>query len=386
MTEEINLRKRDLLRGDAPTLSPPRSWPQAAPPPSSRSVLAALHVVAKPSSQTVEPVAIDWDATLGLRHRLWSLGFGVAEAMDTAQRGMGLDWPTSRQLIERSSREARAARGRLICGATTDQLPPGPARLTAVTAAYEQQVEFIEGTGSQVVLMASRALATAARGWDDYFDVYDHLLSGVRQPAILHWLGEAFDPQLAGYWGSTELDVAADNLVGLAREHAPHIDGIKVSILDKAREVALRRRLPEGVKLYTGDDFNYVDLIEGDDEGYSHALLGVFDAIAEPAAAALAFLDAGDRAAYRETLLPTLPLARHLFEAPTYNYKTGLTFLAWLNGLQRDFVMIGGYETARSMEHLIRLVKLADEAGVLRDPELAARRVGQYLTARGVTS
>jgi len=359
-----------------------------APPaqaPRSRVMLAAAHVVADPlaTGSPGDPAALDWDATLAYRRHLWRYGMGVAEAMDTAQRGMGLDWPCARELIERSAAEAKAVGGRLACGAGTDQLA-GPARtLDDVVAAYTAQCETVEGAGAQVVLMASRALAALGRGPDDYHEVYDRVLKQVSGPVIVHWLGPMFDPALDGYWGHTDLDAATDTLVRIVAEHPGAVDGVKVSLLDAGREVALRRRLPDGVRLYTGDDFHYAELILGDRSGHSDALLGVLDAIAPPAAAAIHALDHGDVDRYRALLAPTVPLARHIFGAPTQYYKTGLVFLAWLAGHQDHFRMAGGLESARPVPHLARLFRLADQAGLLPDPDVAADRMRQFLAVAG---
>jgi hypothetical protein len=362
--------------GRYPVGAPP-AWPQRCPPPRGRKVYAAAHVVARPDGGAN---AVDWDETLEFRHGLWRLGFGVADAMDTAQRGMGIDWATTAELIRRSAVEAAAVGGALACGAGTDQLDLGTGPgLPDVLDAYRQQLEVVEGSGAGVILMASRALAAAAKGPEDYLSVYGTLLGEVRGPVILHWLGPMFDPALSGYWGDTDLDAAAGTVLELLAAHADRIDGIKVSLLDKEREVELRRRLPAGVRLYTGDDFNYPELILGDGDRHSDALLGIFDGIARPAAAALARLDEGDTGGYLAAMEPTVPLARHIFAAPTYHYKTGLAFLAWLNGQQSYFRMIGGYETARDRDHLATLFVLADRAGVLADPELAAHRMTAYL-------
>ncbi|MFB4303973.1 dihydrodipicolinate synthase family protein [Actinomadura sp. NTSP31] len=359
------------------TMGEPRAYPPPPGPPSSRVAFAAAHVVADPFGDS-----LDWDATLAFRRHLWSYGLGVAEAMDTAQRGMGLDWATTRELIVRSCEEALSVGGRIVCGAGTDQLPPGPASLEAITTAYEEQLAVIEGAGAVPVLMASRHLAAAARGPEDYAAVYGRLLSQLRRPAVLHWLGPMFDPALEGYWGSSDLDAATDAVLALIREHAAAVDGVKISLLDAGREIALRRRLPAGVRLYTGDDFNYPELIKGDAEGHSDALLGIFDPIAPAAAAALQALDQGSDA-YDEIFAPTLPLARHIFETPTFYYKTGVVFLAWLAGHQRHFRMVGGLESARSVPHLSRLFRLADAAGLFPDPDLAATRMRAWLTVQG---
>jgi Protein of unknown function (DUF993) len=355
----------------------------ACDPPSepltSRIAYAAAHVVGGPEG------AIHWEATLAYRRHLWAHGLGVAEAMDTAQRGSGLNWELARELIERSVAEARAVGGAIACGAGTDQIPADTTpELAEVRAAYEEQCAFVEGQGAPVILMASRALARCAQSPDDYRAVYGSILDTLERPAILHWLGEMFDPNLRGYWGSDDLDVAASVVLELIEAQRDKVDGIKVSLLDADREVRLRRRLPAGVRLYTGDDFNYPALIRGDEQGYSDALLGIFDAIAPAAAAAIAALDRGDLDVYEETLAPTVPLARHLFAEPTYNYKTGIVFLAHLNGHQDEFEMLGGMQNARSLVHLGQLVVLADRAGLLRDPELAAYRARRCFAVAGV--
>ncbi len=346
-----------------------------------RIALAAAHVVADPEAdhRPGEPARLDWGETLAFRHHLWGVGLGVADAMDTAQRGRGLDWATASELITRSGREARAAGGLLACGAGTDQLAappePGPGCLAQIRAAYAEQIEVVEAAGAQVVLLASRALAAVARGPDDYAEVYGWLLRQVSHPVILHWLGPAFDPALAGYWGSADLDQATSALLSIVTEHRAKVDGIKLSLLDAGREIALRRALPAGVRLYTGDDYNYAELIRGDERGHSDAFLGVFDPIAVPAAAALRALADGDTERYDKLLAPTVPLARHLFAEPVPHYTTGVTFLAWLAGHQRSFVMLGGQQTARGLGHLRRLAALADAAGLLPDRELAASRL-----------
>jgi hypothetical protein len=361
--------------------APPRA------PLRSRVFFAAAHVVADPLADTTpaSAPALDWDATLGYRRYLWSLGLGVAEAMDTAQRGMGLDWTTARELIERSVAEARAVGGMIACGAGTDHLPPRPdLSLDQVEAAYLEQIEAVERCGGRVILMASRALAACARSPDDYARVYGRLLSQVCEPVILHWLGDMFDPALAGYWGSHDLDAAMETALAIIHEHAAKIDGIKISLLDAQREIQMRRRLPPGVRMYSGDDFNYPELILGDDQGYSDALLGIFDAIASAASAALQALDADDPERFRAILEPTVPLSRHIFQPPTYFYKTGVVFLAYLNGHQRHFRMVGGQESARSILHLARLFILADQAGVLCDPDRAVARMRIVLALAGI--
>ncbi|WAL76550.1 dihydrodipicolinate synthase family protein [Kitasatospora sp. YST-16] len=359
----------------------PVAFDVPAGPPVSRTAFAAAHVVADPLGGNAPgaPAAVDWDATLAFRRHLWSLGLGVADAMDTAQRGMGLDWAATRELIRRSGAEARSVGGRLACGVGTDQLTSPVASLAEVTAAYEEQLAVVEDAGAQPILMASRALAASARGPEDYLEVYGRLVGQSRQPVVLHWLGEMFDPALSGYWGSADLDAAAATVLELIRSHPGRIDGIKVSLLDAGREVALRRRLPDGVRLYTGDDFHYPELVRGDGLGHSHALLGVFDPIAATAAAALHALDAGDLARYDALFAPTLPLARHLFAAPTFHYKTGVVFLAWLAGHQEHFTMVAGAQSGRSVPHLVELFRLADAAGILPDPDLAADRMRRFL-------
>jgi len=353
-----------------------------------RKVFAAAHVVVDPFAD-IDPtlgIAIDWERTLAFRDYLWGMGFGVAEAMDTAQRGMGLDWPHALELVQRSASAAKARGGALIAsGAGTDHLPEdGSPTLDAVTEAYLMQCEAIEATGSQVILMASRALANAARGPDDYLKVYGKVLGQLQRPAILHWLGEMFDPALAGYWGTDSVDAAMATALKVIGENKAKVDGIKISLLSAEREIEMRRALPQGVVMYTGDDFNYPDLIAGDEQGYSHALLGIFDPIAAAAATALAALATGDRGRYDKVMAPTVPLSRHIFKAPTRFYKTGVVFLAYLNGFQDHFTMLAGQENTRSTLHLAELIRLADQAGVLLDPDKAVARAKPVFAARGV--
>lgn len=351
----------------------------------SRVVFAAAHVVADPLRTAADaPAAVDWDATLAFRRHLWDRGFGVAEAMDTAQRGMGLDWSGARELIRRSSAEARSAGGRIACGAGTDQLTGPAATLDEVVAAYEEQLAVVEEAGSQVILMASRALAAVAKGPDDYLEVYGRLLRQSSDRVILHWLGPMFDPALAGYWGSDDLDAATETFLEVVNSHPDKVDGVKISLLDAGREVALRRRLPQGVRCYTGDDFHYPELIEGDGRGFSHALLGIFDPLAPLASAAVSTLDTGDAAGFRRILDPTVELSRHLFCAPTRFYKTGVVLLAWLAGHQPHFTMVGGLQSARSLPHLARAYELADRVGLFPDPALAESRMRQLLAVHGV--
>ena len=366
----------------------PMSGDRKTSPVFNRVAYAAAHVVVDPLADAGPYVeaSIDWDATLKFRHYLWDLGFGVAEAMDTAQRGMGLDWPGALELIRRALAEAKARPGALIgCGAGTDHLKSGVARtLDDVIAAYEAQIEAIEALDGRIILMASRALAELARGPDDYRRVYGHILRQVRRPVVIHWLGEMFDPALEGYWGAADHLDAMEVVLSVMAEHAAKVDGVKISLLSREKEIVMRRRLPPGVRMYTGDDFNYAELIAGDERGYSDALLGIFDAIAPAASLALTRLAAGDTDGFRNLLAPTVPLSRHIFETPTRFYKTGIVFLAYLNGLQSHFHMIGGQQSARSLQHLAELFRLADAAGVLRDPELAARRAGTVMALGGV--
>lgn len=367
-------------------LGEPGQWVHPDGAATSRRAFAAAHVVADPLGDNApgRPADIDWDHTLAFRRHLWSWGLGVAEAMDTAQRGMGLDWPATQELIRRSSELAREVGGAIAAGAGTDQASADITSLRDVVAAYEEQVGVVEDAGAQVILMASRQLARLADGPDDYLEVYGRILDQVSEPVVLHWLGEMFDPALAGYWGSDELDAATTTALTLVQDHADRIDGIKVSLLDADHEVSLRRALPDGVRLYTGDDFNYSELIRGDDHGHSDALLGAFAAIAPAAATALAALDSGDLERYDRVMDSTLPLSRHVFAAPTQYYKTGITFLAWLAGHQPGFTMVAGLQSGRSVPHLVQLFLLADAAGLLPDPDLAAARMRGYLDVAGV--
>jgi hypothetical protein len=353
-----------------------------------RIAYAAAHVVADPlaSNDPWLTPEIDWDTTLKFRHRLWDLGLGVAEAMDTAQRGMGLTWSDAQELIRRAQAEARTRSDSLIAyGAGTDHLAPGPnVTIDDVIRAYEEQVGFVEGQGGRVILMASRALVVAAKSPDDYARVYAHVLRQVKQPVILHWLGEMFDPALEGYWGKATHDEAMDVCLDVIAAHADKVDGIKISLLSKEKEIAMRRRLPASVRMYTGDDFNYAELIAGDEQGHSDALLGIFDAIAPAASAALAALGRGSDNEFFELLEPTVPLSRHIFAAPTRFYKTGVVFLAYLNGLQDHFAMIGGQQSTRSLQHLSELFRLADRARVIADPALAVERMRRVLAVNGV--
>lgn len=353
----------------------------------SRIAYAAAHVVADPlAADPWSRPAIDWERTMAFRHHLWRLGFRVAEAMDTAQRGMGFDWHNAKELIRRSLAEARTVEGAdLASGAGTDQLAPAAARsLEDVIAAYEEQFSFIEGQGGRAIMMASRALARVARGAEDYHRVYDRIIGQATGKVILHWLGEMFDPALKGYWGTDDFDTALETVVGIIERHATKVEGIKISLLDADKEVALRARLPENVVMFTGDDFNYPELIAGDGQRHSHALLGIFDAIAPVANAALARLAEGDRAGYDALMAPTVPLSRKIFEAPTEYYKAGIVFLAWLNGHQDHFNMVGGMQSARSILHYAEVFRLADQAGLLSDPDLAISRMRSLCAVSGL--
>ena len=356
--------------------------------PFTRIAYAAAHAVADPLSAK-EPwleAAIDWDATLAYRRHLWSWGFGVAEAMDTAQRGMGLDWSNSLELIRETINAAKDVPGAVVAsGAGTDHLAQGDRHsIERILAAYEEQCTAIEKLGGRIILMASRALAAAAKSPEDYARVYDRILGQVKEPVIIHWLGEMFDPALEGYWGKKDHYEAMDICLDVLSRNSSKVDGIKISLLDKGKEIAMRRKLPKGVRMYTGDDFNFAELIEGDAQGHSDALLGIFDSIAPAASQALSFLAEQDKTRYHETLAPTVPLSRHIFKAPTRYYKTGVVFMAWLNGHQEHFVMVGGQQSARNVLHFAELFRLADAAGLLADPGLACKRMKQLLALNGI--
>ena len=351
--------------------------------PFTRIAYAAAHVVADPLSAK-EPwldAAIDWEATIAYRRHLSSWGFGIAEAMDTAQRGMGLDWMNSLELIRRTLESVPEAV--VASGSGTDHLQ-GSASIPEVTSAYEMQCAAIEKLGGRIILMASRALAASAKSPDDYAKVYERILGQVKQPVIIHWLGEMFDPALKGYWGKKDHYQAMDICLDVLSSNSSKVDGIKISLLDKDKEIAMRRRLPKGVRMYTGDDFNFAELIEGDVQGYSDALLGIFDSIAPAASQALTCLSEKNLQGYHEVLSPTVPLSRHIFKAPTRFYKTGVVFMAWLNGHQEHFTMVGGQQSARNVLHLAELFRLADAAGLLQDPELACKRMKQLLAVHGI--
>jgi len=359
-----------------------------------RIAYSAAHVVsdALASSNPWLDCSVDWDTTIAYRQHLWKLGLGVAEAMDTAQRGMGMDWKTSLELIRRSLDAARDFPGAMVAsGCGTDHLSLDDVRtVDDVIAAYELQMESIEKLGGKLIVMASRALARVARSPADYERVYDRILSQAKQPVVLHWLGEMFDPALSGYWGASTFEQALETALNVINAHPDKVDGIKISLLDKEKEIRMRRRLPAGVRMYTGDDFNYAELIAGDGwgteqtHGQSDALLGIFDAIAPAASAALGKLAAGDTQAFHDILGPTVPLSRHIFQSPTRFYKTGVVFMAWLNGHQNHFSMVGGQQSTRSVQHLAELFRLADAANVLEKPELATTRMKSLLAVYGV--
>jgi Protein of unknown function (DUF993) len=353
-----------------------------------RVAYAAAHVVADPLADTDpwERAAVDWEKTIAFRHYLWDLGLGVAEAMDTAQRGGGLGWTEAKELITHALDAAKARPGvKICCGVGTDHLDPATSPdIDRIIRAYEEQIEAIEALGGKLVIMASRELACEAKIPSDYARVYGRILRQVKEPVIIHWLGEMFDPTLAGYWGSADHVAAMEVCLAIISDNAAKIDGVKISLLSREKEIEMRRRLPERVRMYTGDDFNYAELIAGDEHGYSDALLGIFDAIAPAASAGLLRLAAGDRQGFHGILEPTVPLSRHIFTAPTRFYKTGVVFLAWLNGLQDHFIMVGGQESARSLLHLAELFRLADKAHVLHDPDLAASRMNQLLAMHGL--
>ena len=366
----------------------PRAFPETADRPFNRVAYAAAHVVPNPVADN-DPwidTDIDWDRTIAFRRHLWNLGLGVAEAMDTAQRGMGLDWPNSLELIRRSVDAARDIPGAVVAsGAGTDHLAASPdLSIEDVINAYEEQCAAVEACGGRIILMASRALSACAKSPEDYGTVYDRILGNVGEPVIIHWLGEMFDPALEGYWGGTDHFEAMEICLDVLRRNANKIDGIKISLLDKDKEIRLRRGLPDGVRMYTGDDFNYAELIAGDGAGYSDALLGIFDAIAPAASAALSALAGNNLAEFHDIFAPTVPLSRHIFKAPTRFYKTGVVFMAYLNGHQDHFVMVGGQQSTRSIVHLAEIFRLADKAGLLKNPDEAAARMSRVLAIHGI--
>jgi hypothetical protein len=389
---KINL-PTDVGKLETFILSEPRAYPDKASAAFNRVAFSAAHVVAdaRAANDPWLDASLDWEQTLRYREYLWDLGLGVAEAMDTAQRGMGLDWLTSLDLITRAVKAGKAWESRngrpalIFSGAGTDHLDPAEARsIDNVVRAYETQMAAIEKAGGRLIVMASRALARVATSPTDYATVYARVLSQAKEPVIIHWLGEMFDPALAGYWGHADHTLAMATALDVVAAHAAKVDGIKISLLDKDKEIAMRRRLPKGVRMYTGDDFNYAELIAGDQHGYSDALLGIFDAIAPAASAALGALASGDRARFDDILAPTVPLSRHIFKAPTRFYKTGVVFMAYLNGLQDHFAMVGAQQGARSIVHLAEVFRLADRAGLLRDPGLARERMARVLAVHGI--
>jgi hypothetical protein len=389
---KINL-PTDVGKLETFILSEPRAYPDKASAAFNRVAFSAAHVVAdaRAANDPWLDASLDWEQTLRYREYLWDLGLGVAEAMDTAQRGMGLDWRTSLDLITRAVKAGKAWESRngrpalIFSGAGTDHLDPAEARsIDNVVRAYETQMAAIEKAGGRLIVMASRALARVATSPTDYATVYARVLSQAKEPVIIHWLGEMFDPALAGYWGHADHTLAMATALDVVAAHAAKVDGIKISLLDKDKEIAMRRRLPKGVRMYTGDDFNYAELIAGDQHGYSDALLGIFDAIAPAASAALGALASGDRARFDDILAPTVPLSRHIFKAPTRFYKTGVVFMAYLNGLQDHFAMVGAQQGARSIVHLAEVFRLADRAGLLRDPGLARERMARVLAVHGI--
>ncbi len=348
-----------------------------------RVIYSAAHVVADPftANDPSGRASVDWGKTMEFRRHLAGLGLGIAEAMDTAQRGMGLDWAGALELIRRTKAELSDALVANGCG--TDHLPPGDHTLDQVKAAYLHQVEAIQSLGGRIILMASRALVRAAKGPQDYIQIYSDVLDACDHPVILHWLGDMFDPALTGYWGATDFEQAMETALAVINANVAKVDGIKISLLDKDKEIQMRRRLPAGVKMYTGDDFNYPELIEGDDQGYSHALLGIFDPLAPAAAYAVTKLGEGDAKSFRATLDPTVPLARLIFRPPTQFYKTGVVFLAWLNGFQDHFVMLNGAQSMRPLPYFTEVFRLADGCGLLRDPDLAVQRMKTLLGVYG---
>ncbi|MEV1132239.1 DUF993 family protein [Agromyces sp. NPDC049794] len=371
---------RSVPLAEAPDFAKPRH------PLTSRVAYAAAHVVPKAHADNTpgQPADPDWDATLAFRHHVWSWGLGVADAMDTAQRNMGLDAVATRELISRVAVEAASAGGDLVVGVNTDHVDDETISLEQVIDAYKVQLHHAEDAGAGVVLMASRHLARAASNADDYRRVYREVLAAAGAPVILHWLGPAFDPSLAGYFGSHDTDAASTTLLQVIEANRDTVQGVKMSLLDADAEIAVRRKLPRSARMFTGDDYHYVGLIEGDEQGHSDALLGAFAALAPNASAAIQALDRSDTAAYRDILGPTEVLSQQVFAAPTYYYKTGVAFLSWLNGHQPAFQMVGGLHAARSLPHLSRIVELANRSGALERPELAAARWHSLLTINGI--
>ncbi|GAA3939448.1 dihydrodipicolinate synthase family protein [Microbacterium soli] len=355
----------------------------------SRVAYAAAHVVPVVWGDNTpgRPADIDWDSTLAFRRNVYSWGLGVADAMDTAQRNMGLDAAATRELIARSAQVAREEGGSVVVGVNTDHIDETHISLDRVIDAYISQLEFTEEQGAGPVLMASRHLARVAESADDYRRVYRAVLERATTPVVLHWLGTAFDPELAGYFGADDWQTASGVLLDIIAESPGRVAGVKMSLLNAESEISVRERLPEGVRMLTGDDFNYVSLIGDSGAGirsYSDALLGAFAAITPVASAAIQALDAGDPAAYQRILGPTEELSRQVFAAPTFYYKTGVAFLAWLNGHQPAFQMVGGLHSARSLTHLSRIVELANASLALENPELARERWHGMLRLNGV--
>jgi Protein of unknown function (DUF993) len=379
---------RGTLETYAPSGSP--LTPRAPRVPLTRTAFAAAHVVSDPLAERdpwIGRPAVDWENTLRFRHWLWDQGLGLAEAMDTAQRGMGVDWLTAKELIERTMRDAKAhpLEPRVACGAGTDQIPLANLRdEQALVAAYAEQMEVIEAAGGQVIIMASRAFPAMGATSETYASVYGRLIEQAAEPVILHWLGDMFDPPLTGYWGSKDVDAASEAVLTIIAANPAKVDGIKISLLDQAHEEAFRASLPEGVRLYTGDDFNYADLIAGDGTRASHALLGIFAAIAPAASQALEALAQDDLETYHGLLAPTVPLSREIFKAPTQFYKAGIAFLAWLNGAQSHFIMPGGLQSSREIRHYAEVFRLADQARLLTRPELAVDRMTLLLRLHGI--
>lgn len=361
-------------------------WQKPSKPFRLRTAFAAAHVIADPFGNNTpgSHAAVEWDQTLAFRQHLFSYGFGVAEAMDTAQRGMGLDWKACQELISRSAREAKAANARIASGVGTDHLDSTISSLEEIKSGYIEQLEFVEGAGSQAIIMASRHMARVASNPDDYFSIYSDLIRQAQEPVILHWLGTAFDPALEGYWGETDVTKATNVFLDIIKSNPSKIEGVKVSLLDANHEKALRKSLPQGVRLYTGDDFNYPELILGDSEFHSDALLGILAAIAPIASTALQSLDDGDPALYSRYMESTLELSRLIFEKPTYYYKVGISFISWLSGHQSNFAMVAGLHSGRSAIHLAEVYRLADEICLFPEPELAADRIEIFLKNHGL--
>ncbi len=355
-----------------------------------RTAFAAAHVVSDTMAERnpwFGRPAVDWESTLRFRHYLWDQGLGLAEAMDTAQRGMGLDWLTAKELIERTMCDAKVhpLKPRVACGAGTDHFTTAQLNSEdAIVEAYSEQMSVIEAAGGQIIIMASRAIVALDSDPEVYVRIYSRLIEQASDPVILHWLGDMFDPALKGYWGVEGFDAAAKSVLEIINLYEHRIDGIKISLLEKAYEESFRARLPESVRLYTGDDYNYTKLIEGQGEHYSHALLGIFAAIAPAASQALEALAMGDKKTYHELLLPTVPLSHEIFKVPTRYYKAGIAFLAWLNGMQEHFIMPGGFQSSREICHYSQVYRLADQARLLIDPSMAESRMRVLLNTHGI--